>query len=407
MPGFLDEVSTAGLRGWFVDESVPKGTSRLAASAVLISVNGEERFCAWCDLPRPDVFASGAAPSERCGFDVALALNEGDVAQVRALHAGYLLTHGFAVVGMTAQDAMREGAGDGFFPVERFARLPIFEPWLAPIAERWRVSAFKPLLGQSGQLSALAVATPRGRFILHAARARSEAAWLLRFHKSLLEPANVPVVALCGACESTAADAETALEPGVQLITRYLSSAPLPTHGQNETRYRRTIAVVRRYHAAVWPKDLPESRRGRRAYRKTLRAAVWQTLKRGRPSEWAGLVRLLRMARRLPKVVSHGDLHANNVLIDEQGNPVLIDWDHAGLRPLGFDLARLLRGIPPEIAEAWLGDDETLRQGWLVWSCLDQMQAGSGSESDRRLAYLLGRTNDLARTHKRNVGIVT
>ena len=46
---------------------------------------------------------------------------------------------------------------------------------------------------------------------------------------------------------------------------------------------------------------------------------------------------------------SHGDITAGNVLRDGEGNLAVIDWEWAGLYPVGYDLAFLwfsLAGVP-------------------------------------------------------------
>ncbi|MDH4572884.1 aminoglycoside phosphotransferase family protein [Salinicola acroporae] len=95
--------------------------------------------------------------------------------------------------------------------------------------------------------------------------------------------------------------------------------------------------------------------------------------------QWRELERLLTMALvvyRLPRVFSHGDLHPQNVLVQEStGAPIFIDWDHAGMLPVGCDLARLLLSVPPRLAEAWIEEvqaregvprPDALRLGWLI-----------------------------------------
>jgi aminoglycoside phosphotransferase (APT) family kinase protein len=43
-------------------------------------------------------------------------------------------------------------------------------------------------------------------------------------------------------------------------------------------------------------------------------------------------------ATRLPQTLVHGDFHTRNAGMDAEGTLVLIDWEHAGVGPAGFDL---------------------------------------------------------------------
>jgi thiamine kinase-like enzyme len=50
---------------------------------------------------------------------------------------------------------------------------------------------------------------------------------------------------------------------------------------------------------------------------------------------------LLRRDALLDVSLGHGDLVGSNLLLDERGRVVLIDWEHAGPLPIAFDLAKL------------------------------------------------------------------
>ena len=47
----------------------------------------------------------------------------------------------------------------------------------------------------------------------------------------------------------------------------------------------------------------------------------------------------------LPRVTSHGDLHAGNVLVSE-GDTWLVDWELSGATPAGYDLMQLWSTLP-------------------------------------------------------------
>lgn len=52
----------------------------------------------------------------------------------------------------------------------------------------------------------------------------------------------------------------------------------------------------------------------------------------------------LAMARRLPTVLEHGDLHGDNISVLADGTPVLLDWSDAVLGPVGMSLGFLFNG---------------------------------------------------------------
>ncbi|NYT74351.1 aminoglycoside phosphotransferase family protein [Halomonas sp. QX-2] len=81
------------------------------------------------------------------------------------------------------------------------------------------------------------------------------------------------------------------------------------------------------------------------------------------------LMVMRRCIRKLPMVLSHGDLHTGNVLVDATtGKVTLIDWDRWGELPLGYDEACFLRGIPFRQALAYLPDQHALRLGFTIVS---------------------------------------
>lgn len=52
----------------------------------------------------------------------------------------------------------------------------------------------------------------------------------------------------------------------------------------------------------------------------------------------------LAMARRLPMVLEHVDLHGDNISVLVDGTPVLLDWSDAVMGPLGMSLGFLFNG---------------------------------------------------------------
>ncbi len=81
------------------------------------------------------------------------------------------------------------------------------------------------------------------------------------------------------------------------------------------------------------------------------------------------MLKMKQCVKRLPSVLSHGDLHAGNVLVSETNNKaVLIDWDRWGMLPAGYDEACFLRGMSFEKALSDLPNDANLRLGFAVFS---------------------------------------
>jgi aminoglycoside phosphotransferase len=65
---------------------------------------------------------------------------------------------------------------------------------------------------------------------------------------------------------------------------------------------------------------------------------------------------LLRALERLPRTLVHGDIHANNLLVDGSGASKIIDWGNARLGPAMLDLASISAPDRPSFAlyaEAW------------------------------------------------------
>jgi hypothetical protein len=77
-----------------------------------------------------------------------------------------------------------------------------------------------------------------------------------------------------------------------------------------------------------------------------------------------------------PEVLLHGDLWTTNVLVSptEDGlHARLIDWDHAGVGPISYDLSTFLNRFPPADRH-WILDlyqDAVGRRGWRLPSAAD------------------------------------
>jgi hypothetical protein len=390
MPGFVDEVSQGVVRGWYVAD----GQQPRACQSVVISVNGEERFCALCQDARPDVVEAGITREGGVGFLAPLALQIGDLVRVRALESGQLLGGGLAVV-------MPPGAEDGFLTARTSAELPAFRSLLQPLRPHLTINAFRPLFGHRGKLSALCIDTPAGRRVVHAQRPLRNALWLERLHRRVLEPNGIAAPSL----ETVLVHGETA-----SLVVEHIEGQALDGFtGDNEQTFRDTLATALRLPSARWLAGMGGDRRGRRAFRKLLSGVCLAALKRQRWRELRLLLGMARAVHRLPRVFSHGDLHPQNVLIESQtGRPVFIDWDHAGRLPVGFDLSRLLMNVPPALAERWIDDStkagagggtrasRACRLGWLTLTYFAHTQRNPDFHVTAEGAYLRRRFIELS-----------
>ncbi|MEL7615001.1 phosphotransferase [Vreelandella titanicae] len=115
---------------------------------------------------------------------------------------------------------------------------------------------------------------------------------------------------------------------------------------------------------------------------------------------------LMRVTARLPRVLSHGDLHRNNVLIDTQQQQVaLIDWDRWAYLPLGFDAALLLRGLPWTDVEALTEKSVDQQLGALVFTYLFQCLDVAHFMRSEEAAQLRARIYKLYKQFKMYPGI--
>ncbi|KAA0015784.1 hypothetical protein F0A16_19655 [Salinicola corii] len=183
MPGVVDEVSQQVIRGWYVDDS------QSGPRAVLVSINGEVRYCALCQEPRPDVVEGGIATRADVGFIAPMPLQPGDLVRVSALDGGRLLNDGLAVV--VAHDV-----GDGFIDVETGTAHPVLGPLVIPLRPHLDIRAFRPLLGHMGHLSALEVRTADTCYVVHCQLPRSLAEGLERLYRHVLAPAGIAAPSL-------------------------------------------------------------------------------------------------------------------------------------------------------------------------------------------------------------------
>ncbi|WP_157958545.1 phosphotransferase [Salinicola sp. CPA57] len=424
MPGFVDEVSQDIVRGWYVAED-----QWAPGRGVVISVNGEDRYCDLCQHARRDVLEAGITPRAEVGFLAFLELQVGDLVRVRAGDTGRLLGGGVSVV-------MPADASDGFLDAQACADLPAFRDIIGPLRASLEILAFRPLFGHRGKLSALCVETPAGKRVVHCQRPRLNAAWLERLHRQVLIPGAIDAPSL----EAVIVHGETASLVVEHIDGQVLGSFPETSieasTNDREQAYRATLASVLRLSTASWPDGMlrkqgvdsfssetanadmsavetdgvettdvettgagkKADRRGRHALNRMIREVCLSALQRGRWRELGLLLRMTRTLYRLPRVFAHGDLHPHNVLIETRtGRPVFIDWDHAGMLPPGVDLSRLLLSVPPALAESWLGEHRAHRLGWLILTYFAQSQRQPDFQATEAGAYLRRRFRELAR----------
>lgn len=396
MPGFVDQVDSEGVRGWYVSDD----PGRASARGVEITINGEPRYCALCQQARPDVVANGATDQLMTGFEASLALQVGDLVQVRALDSGRLLTGGLAIV-------LPPNAPEGFLPVEPYAQLVAYRGIIEPLRGHLDIVGFRPMFGHVGHFAALRVRTPEADYVAY--RQRQDGEWLARLHREVLETHDIAAPRLRAALPD--GDAVSLVVEAIdgRALSHYidtrLSADGQPAHA-SEPLFRAAVAMALKLQRVDWPAGMDagrSARRGRRAVHKLIRSVCLEALQQRR---WSELARLLSMAStvyQLPRVFSHGDLHAQNVLVEAQTDrPVFIDWDHAGALPAGFDLSRLLLGVSPALAERWIEasaeGSQACRLGWVILTYFAQAQRQSGFYATQEGGYLRRRFEALSGT---------
>lgn len=325
--GFLDRVWGEGLAGWSLSPSV------------MVSVNGAPSVAVDCAELRPDVKAAGLAADGRVGFQAKLCLANGDIVRV--------ITEQGAPLRHSPWLYLAPGA-DGWVPVPLAAHHPEYSA-IAELAEALAVERFRPLFGQLGQVTAAVIDSPGEA--LRVARfgvAPWEARYLWRFHQQVLEPTKVACPAL---------QRELSIGGKQVLVFDYCSGITLDRYGQGWEAWLPAVMVelsrLQQVGESCRGELARHGGRKRSVFNRLLRQTMSDVLLgRKAAGERRFLVWLLATLWRLPRVLSHGDLHRENVLVDaETGNIALIDWDRWAYLPLGFDLALLMRGLPGETAE--------------------------------------------------------
>lgn len=181
------------------------------------------------------------------------------------------------------------------------------------------------------------------------------------FYRQVIEPHALPAPGLI--------PPSTTPLPNDCLIYRYVDGASYSAASQlSDSTRQRVIQLLATLHA------IP----GGTLKRENTQQPYWQQLQRQVLRQALAtldiayvrqIVSMRRLVQRLPTVLSHGDLHAGNVLVDEtEGALALIDWDRWGALPVGYDEACFLRGLPFRQALDYLPKQRDLRLGFTIIS---------------------------------------
>ena len=348
--GFIDRVSGDAISGWSL------------TPYVTVLVNGRTRCRLACNRPRADVKKAGLSLSVNVGFHGALALKHGDVVRV-VTPKGVPLRH--------SPWLFKHPKQSDWLPIAISHQHAEYEP-VASLPDQLSVDRFKPLFGQSSErrmagaiLSVADQAPVMARFDVEP-KAHAN---VVQLYDKVLTPNRIAAPPLLAAFSHekhllqlfafqpgiTLEEVGSGWEAWVPMVIAQL--ATLQQAGEVERS-----ALKRRYS------------RFQSLLHRLLPSVIAQVLRDGGSRvEMTFFIFLMRVTARLPRVLSHGDLHRNNVLIDTQQQRVaLIDWDRWAYLPLGFDVALLLRGLPWTAVETLAEKRVDQQLGALVFTYLFQ-----------------------------------
>ncbi|CAM0555245.1 hypothetical protein EHLJMEHL_04835 [Vreelandella titanicae] len=348
--GFIDRVSEDAISGWSL------------SPYVTVVVNGRTRCRLSCNRPRADVKKAGLSLSGNVGFHGTLALKHGDVVRVVTpkdvplRHSPWLFRH------PKQSDWLPIAISHQHAEYKAVASLP----------DQLLVDRFKPLFGQSAErrmagavLNVANQAPVMARFDVEP-KAHAN---VMQLYDKVITPNRIAAPPLLAAFSQQRHMLQLfAFQPGITLeevgsgweAWVPMVMAQLVTLQQAGEAGR--SALKRRYS------------RFKSLLHRLLPSVIAQALREGVSGiELTFFIFLIRVTARLPRVLSHGDLHRNNVLIDTQQQQVaLIDWDRWAYLPLGFDAALLLRGLPWTDVEALTEKSVDQQLGALVFTYLFQ-----------------------------------
>lgn len=348
--GFIDRVSEDAISGWSL------------SPYVTVVVNGRTRCRLSCNRPRADVKKAGLSLSGNVGFHGELALKHGDVVRV-VTPKGMPLRH--------SPWLFKHPKQSDWLPIAISHQHAEYKA-VASLPDQLPVDRFKPLFGQSAErrmagavLNVANQAPVMARFDVEP-KAHAN---VMQLYDKVITPSRIAAPPLLAAFSQQRHMLQLfAFQPGItleevgsgweawvpmvmaQLVT--LQQAGEAGRSALKRRYSRFKSLLHRLLPSVIAQALREG---------------------GSRIELTFFVFLMRVTARLPRVLSHGDLHRNNVLIDTQQQQVaLIDWDRWAYLPLGFDVALLLRGLPWTAVETLAEKRVDQQLGALVFTYLFQ-----------------------------------
>ncbi|QKS22826.1 hypothetical protein FX987_00577 [Vreelandella titanicae] len=348
--GFIDRVSEDAISGWSL------------SPYVTVVVNGRTRCRLSCNRPRADVKKAGLSLSGNVGFHGTLALKHGDVVRV-VTPKGAPLRH--------SPWLFKHPKQSDWLPIAISHQHAEYKA-VASLPDQLLVDRFKPLFGQSAErrmagavLNVANQAPVMARFDVEP-KAHAN---VMQLYDKVITPSRIAAPPLLAAFSQQRHMLQLfAFQPGITLeevgsgweAWVPMVMAQLVTLQQAGEAGR--SALKRRYS------------RFKSLLHRLLPSVIAQALREGVSGiELTFFIFLIRVTARLPRVLSHGDLHRNNVLIDTQQQQVaLIDWDRWAYLPLGFDAALLLRGLPWTDVEALTEKSVDQQLGALVFTYLFQ-----------------------------------
>ncbi|MFS8149743.1 aminoglycoside phosphotransferase family protein [Vreelandella titanicae] len=381
--GFIDRVSEDAISGWSL------------SPYVTVVVNGRTRCRLSCNRPRADVKKAGLSLSGNVGFHGELALKHGDVVRV-VTPKGMPLRH--------SPWLFKHPKQSDWLPIAISHQHAEYKA-VASLPDQLPVDRFKPLFGQSAErrmagavLNVANQAPVMARFDVEP-KAHAN---VMQLYDKVITPSRIAAPPLLAAFSQQRHMLQMfAFQPGITLeevgngweAWVPMVMAQLVTL-QQAGEVRRS-ALKRRYS------------RFKSLLHRLLPSVIAQALREGVSGiELTFFIFLMRVTARLPRVLSHGDLHRNNVLIDTQQQQVaLIDWDRWAYLPLGFDAALLLRGLPWTDVEALTEKSVDQQLGALVFTYLFQCLDVAHFMRSEEAAQLRARIYKLYKQFKMYPGI--